>query len=358
LRATHKRTGTPSLDAVASARQLGLRYVTDRAPGIRRTRAGQGFRYVDASGVVVKDPAKLKRFRSLVIPPAWRDVWICPSPEGHLQATGRDQRGRKQYRYHARYRKVRNQTKFDRMPAFADVLMRIRRRVRKDLDGPGLTRTKVLATVVSLLESTCIRVGNEEYAEQNNSFGLTTLRNQHVKIGGETIRFRFRGKSGQVHDIQLRDRKLARIVGQCQCLPGQELFEYLGEDGKPASITSEDVNAYLREACGDDFTAKDFRTWVGTTESVIALKKLGPAPDATSAKKNIVDAVKTVSEKLGNRPATCRAYYIHPAVLDSYEKDVFFDVLERCPGRKNGLRREEHFAVALIESGRRNAPAA
>jgi DNA topoisomerase-1 len=310
---------------------------------------GRGFRYVLPNGVVVRDADQLRRFRSLVIPPAWREVWICPTELGHLQATGRDQRGRKQYRYHTRYREVRNLTKFDRMRSFAVALPAIRRRVSRDLEGPGLTRTKVLATVVRLLETTAIRVGNEEYAEQNDSYGLTTLRNQHVQVGGETLRFRFKGKSGLVHDITLRDRKLARIVVQCQSLPGQALFEYLDAEGKPAVISSEDVNAYLREISGEDFTAKDFRTWLGTAEAVVALEQIGPAESITRRKKNIVAAVKTVAQRLGNRPSTSKAYYIHPAVLKAYESETFFPAIGSCTIQPGGLRRAEQMALALIQ---------
>jgi len=341
------------LDPVASAQVSGLRYVSDRAPGIFRKRAGTGFKYVRADGTVVKDPLELKRIRSLVIPPAWTDVWICAAADGHLQAVGRDAKGRKQYRYHAMYRQVRNQTKFSRMPAFAAVLPEIRRRVDADLKGPGLTRTKVLATLVKLLEYTCIRVGNEEYVQQNESFGLTTLRNRHVTIGEQTLRFHFKGKSGQTHEVKLTDRKLARIVAECHSLPGQELFQYVDEDGNPAPIRSDDVNQYLRHIAQDDFTAKDFRTWIGTTEAVQILEKMGPAPNAAEAKKNVVEAVKQVAQKLGNRPATCRAYYVHPAILESYANGTFFDIVSKASAGE--LRREEQAALAIISVAERDA---
>ncbi len=338
------------MDPVKSAEVSGLRYVTDALPGIFRRRSGAGFRYVTAEGKVVKDPEVLRRIRSLVIPPAWTDVWICDCPEGHIQAAGRDARGRKQYRYHALYRKVRNETKFYRMLDFAKVLPALRERVEKDISTPGLTKTKVVATVVKLLESTCIRVGNEEYVQQNESFGLTTLQDHHVKIGNETLQFHFKGKSGQIHQLTIRDKRLAKIVHQCQALPGQDLFQYLDDAGVPCHIRSEDVNNYIREATGGDFTAKDFRTWLGTTGAVVALAGIGPAKSQTEAKRNIVQAVKTVAEKLGNKPSTCKAYYIHAAVLDAYADGSFFDALKRCESRGDDpLGLEERCAVSLIQ---------
>jgi DNA topoisomerase-1 len=341
------------LDPIESARVSGLRYVSDRAPGILRKRAGSGFKYVRPDGVILKDPEELRRIRALVIPPAWTDVWICALPHGHLQAVGRDAKGRKQYRYHAMYRQVRNQTKFSRMIAFGAVLPTIRKRVDADLQGSELTRTKVLATLVKLLEYTCMRIGNEEYVQENESFGLTTLRNRHVTIGERTLRFRFKGKSGQTHDLKLTDRKLARIVAECQSLPGQELFQYIDDDGQPAPIHSDDVNAYLREITSDDFTAKDFRTWIGTTEAVLVLEKMGRAETAADAKKNTTEAVKQVAQKLGNRPATCRTYYIHPAILESYAAGTFFDTVAKA--RAGALKREENAALAIIENAERDA---
>jgi DNA topoisomerase-1 len=302
----------------------------------------------------VKDPDTLKRIRSLVIPPAWTSVWICARQDGHLQASGRDDRGRKQYRYHQRYRQFRDQTKFGRMTAFAAALPKIRARVDADLKLDGLSRTKVLATIIRLLEATCIRVGNEVYVQQNESFGLTTLRNRHVDIGGQTIRFRFKGKSGQVHDIRISDRRLAKIVHACQCLPGQQLFEYIGDDGSPCKVCSDDVNEYLRELAGEEFTAKDFRTWIGTTEAVTALEKMGPPENSTTAKRNIVEAIRMVAQKLGNRPAASKAYYIHPAVLEAYATGSFFDTIHGCR-EGGGLRREEKCALAIIEASESNA---
>lgn len=342
---------------MSSAHVSGLRYVSDQDPGIQRRRAGRGFQYLTPARTILRDARQLKRIQALVIPPAWTNVWICATPDGHLQAAGRDNRGRKQYRYHSLYRQIRDQTKFSRMTAFAAVLPGIRRRVEADLNAPGLTKTKVVATLVKLLDSTGIRVGNEEYVQQNESFGLTTLRDRHVKIAQQTLRFRFKGKSGQVHEVMFTDRKVARIVHDCQCLPGQELFQYLDEEGSPSAVRSEDVNDYLREVSGDEFTAKDFRTWIGTTETVLALEALGPAENATENKKHICEAIKIVARKLGNRPATCRAYYVHPAIPEAYANGTFFDIVQTCSrkySKLNGdrplLRREEVCALGLIES--------
>ncbi len=278
-------------------------------------------------------------------------MWICPIPEGHIQAIGYDQRGRKQYRYHTLYRAVRDATKYERLAAFGAVLPSIRERVHADLRRPQLTREKVLATVVRLLEETCIRVGNEEYRKQNESFGLTTLRSRHVRIHGATLRFHFKGKSGQVHDIELTDRRLSRVIRECQCIPGHELFQYIDEDGERCRIESGDVNAYLREITGESFTAKDFRTWSGTRETVEVLEAMGPASSQSAAKKNIVEAVKQTSVRLGNRAATCRKYYVHPAVLDAYTDGSLFDFIRdaRAQPGPHGLSREEVAMMRLLE---------
>jgi DNA topoisomerase I len=315
-----KRRRRPSIitDPVQSAVSAGLRYVEPNNSGFTRRRVGRGFCYLDPSGQPVRDPAHVKRIRSLVIPPAWTRVWICPSPDGHLQAVGYDARGRRQYRYHPQYRAVRDETKFAKMTEFAQYLPEIRRQVNVDLALPGLPRKKVLASVVRLLETTFIRVGNIEYAKQNDSFGLTTLRNRHVDIEGSTIRFRFRGKSGVVHDVAIKDRRIARVVKACQDLPGYNLFEYVDEEGVVRSVTSEDINAYIREVTSHGFTAKDFRTWAGTIQAALALASIGPFESETEAKRNIVAAVKDTAKRLGNRPATCRSYYVHPAILDAY----------------------------------------
>jgi DNA topoisomerase I len=302
-------------DPVRSASSAGLTYVADLSRCVTRVRAGKGFRYVDASGKTISDPAELRRIRGLAIPPAWTDVRICASANGHIQATGRDAKGRKQYRYHARWRRVRDETKFGRMIAFAEALPSIRARVTRDAALPGLPRQKILAVVTQLLERTLIRVGNEEYARQNRSYGLTTLRDKHVDITGPTMSFRFRGKSGKDHVIDVRDRRLAAIVRRCQELPGQELFQYLDERGQTHCIESADVNAYLREASGSDFSAKDFRTWYGT---LLAARALGRAEGGPPQKKHVLAAVCWVADKLGNTPNVCRKSYVHPAVIDRY----------------------------------------
>jgi DNA topoisomerase-1 len=305
-------------DPVQSAKEAGLRYVTDRQPGIARKRSGKSFRYVDANGKPVRDAAVLARIKSLVIPPAWNDVWICPSANGHLQATGRDARGRKQSRYHPRWREVRDETKYERMLVFGAALPRIREQVDEHLGQPGLPRTKVLATIVRLMETTSIRVGNEEYARENKSYGLTTMRNHHVRVKGSTITFSFAGKSGIRHNIDHQDRRLARIVARCQDIPGHELFQYLDDEGERHSIDSSDVNAYLREISGEDFTAKDFRTWAGTVTACRLLRELEPFSSETQAKKNVVGVIKNVAAQLGNTPSVCRKCYVHPAVLSTY----------------------------------------
>jgi DNA topoisomerase-1 len=349
---TRKRLKTPELpsDPYESARIAGLRYVSDESPGIVRKRSGRGFCYLDPEGRQVRDPEILKRIRSLVIPPAWTSVWICPNKNGHIQAVGRDARGRKQYRYHPLYRAVRDATKFTRMAAFAEALPKIRQRVQQDLNKPGLPKEKVLATIVRLLERTGIRVGNEEYAKTNNSYGLTTMRDRHVDIDGHKLRFHFRGKSGLMHDIELSDRKLANILRDCQEIPGHELFHYLNEEGEVCKISSDDVNDYLRDITGQDFTAKDFRTWVGTGQALVELEQLGPCTCETEAKKNIVAAIKNAAAKLGNKPSTCRTYYVHPAVLDAYTDGRLFEELSSVsPGSDAfGLRREEVCALKLV----------
>ena len=283
-----------------------------------RRRRGSSFSYYDPSGRLVRDPSELKRIRSLAIPPAWERVWICPRANGHLQATGIDAKGRKQYKYHPTWRAVRDEAKFERLLAFAEVLPRIRERVEKDLRRPDLNREKVLATVVRLLEVSLIRVGNEEYAKENQSFGLTTMRNRHVEIDGSTVRFRFRGKSGKQHTVEVSDRRVARIVQKCQDLPGQHLFEYQDSDGRIASIESEDVNEYLHGITDQPFTAKDFRTWAGTVLAAIALGKMEEVDSQAMAKKNVITAIEAVARLLGNTIAICRKCYIHPAVPTSY----------------------------------------
>jgi DNA topoisomerase I len=301
-----------------SAASAGLRYVSDTSPGIRRKRAGTGFTYLGPDGQRLTDEKTLERIRKLAIPPAYTDVWICPSPNGHIQATGRDARGRKQYRYHPKWREVRDETKFGRMVAFSEVLPKIRTRVEADLARPGLPREKVLATVVRLLECTNIRVGNDEYARTNRSYGLTTLRDKHVEVSGGNLRFGFKGKSGKTHEVELSDRRLARIVQRCRDMPGEELFQFLDDDGNRQTIGSGDVNDYLREISGQEFTAKDFRTWSGTMLAVAALRELGPMDTEREAKSAIVKAVDQVADQLNNTRAVCRKYYIHPTVFETY----------------------------------------
>jgi DNA topoisomerase-1 len=312
------------LQPVQSAAAAGLRYISDAAPGIRRlprpdaAHPGAAFRYVAPGGAGVRERAVLARIKALAIPPAWRDVWICPRDDCHIQATGRDAKGRKQYRYHARWRDVRDETKYGRVAAFARALPRIRRRTRHDLARAGLPREKVLATVVRLLETTFIRVGNEEYARENESFGLTTLRDRQVRVRGSKLKFKFRGKSGVEHEIELSDPRLAAIVRRMQDLPGEELFQYVDEQGETRAIESADVNAYLKEIAGDEFTSKDFRTWAGTLLAAEELRRIGPFDSEAQGKRNIVRAIEAVAARLGNTKAVCRKCYVHPTILECY----------------------------------------
>jgi DNA topoisomerase-1 len=338
----------PALSRKA-ARSIGLRYVSDRDPGIVRKATGRGFQYLDSEGRPVRDALTLERIRSLVIPPAWTDVWICSRGDGHLQAVGRDARRRKQYRYHDSYRQVRDETKFTRMAAFGAALPRIRAQVQKDLSSRGICKQKVLAAIVHLLDSVAIRIGNEDYARHNDSFGLTTLRNDHVDITGQTMHFHFRGKSGQFQKTKLTDRRLAAVVRRCQCLPGQELFLYENANGETVKLHSDDVNEYLDGLAKEKFTAKDFRTWKGTTEMILALRELGPASNQTEAKKKITEAVKKTSQTLGNRPAACRAYYIHPAIPEAFIDGRLFDVYDNALEMdQTDLRPDEKTALALV----------
>jgi DNA topoisomerase-1 len=301
-----------------SAVAAGLHYTTDARPGIRRTKHGSSFRYIDQQGRPIRGAHELGRIRSLVIPPAWKDVWISPDPRGHLQAVGRDARGRKQYRYHRKWREVRDETKYYRLIGFAEALPAIRARTSRDLRSPRLTREKVLAAVVQLLEKTLIRVGNDEYARDNQSFGLTTLRDGHVVVTGGRVRFSFRGKSGVDHDIKLDDRRLARTIKACRDIPGYDLFQYVDEAGERHAIASNDVNEYLKEITGEDYTSKDFRTWAGTVLAAQMLQDFETFDSEAQAKRNIVHAVESVAKRLGNTKAVCRKCYIHPAILDAY----------------------------------------
>lgn len=340
-------------DPEETAKEAGLRYVNDSMPGIRREPVGDGFRYIGVDGAPTEDERLLARARALAIPPAWTDVWIAPTSRGHIQATGRDEKGRKQYRYHPRWRAVRDETKYARMIAFAQALPYIREVVSADLGRSGLPREKVLATVVRLLDETDIRVGNAEYARENESFGLTTLENRHVEVSGSTLRFEFRGKSGKNHVAEVTDRRVARIVKRCQELPGHELFQYLDDTGERRVVESSDVNEYLHSVTGQDFTAKDFRTWGGTVAAARALRDLGGYDSEAQAKHNIVQAVKAAAEQLGNTPAICRKCYVHPSVVDAYMNG---SLLSTSPGRAeqrlaegpNGLHQDEVEVLALL----------
>jgi DNA topoisomerase I len=350
----------PNTDPPAAAKAAGLRYVHDDRPGIRREPAGAGanenggFRYLDAKGAPVDDEATLKRIKSLAIPPAWTDVWICPQANGHLQATGRDARGRKQYRYHPKWREVRDEVKYERMINFGKALPRIRKEVERALALPGLPREKVLATIVYLLEATMMRIGNDEYARDNKSYGLTTLRNRHVKIDGSDVEFRFRGKSGVYHDVKVHDRRLARIIQRTRDLPGQDLFQYLDEDGERHTVGSSDVNDYLRAITGEDYTAKDFRTWSGTVLAAMALQEFEAVDSDAQARKNIVRAIESVAERLGNTPSVCRKCYVHPAVLDAYLDGTMLEGLharaeESLVEDLRELAPEEAAVLAMLE---------
>jgi DNA topoisomerase-1 len=344
----------PNTDPPAAAKAAGLRYVHDDRPGIRRVSSADEVRYLGAGGAPVDDEATLRRIKSLAIPPAWTDVWICPQANGHLQATGRDARGRKQYRYHPKWREVRDEVKYERMISFGKALPRIRKEVDRALALPGLPREKVLATIVYLLEATMMRIGNDEYARENKSYGLTTLRNRHVRIDGSDVEFRFRGKSGVYHDVKVHDRRLARIIQRTRDLPGQDLFQYLDEDGETHTVGSSDVNDYLRTITGEDYTAKDFRTWSGTVLAAMALQEFEAVDSDTQAKKNVVRAIESVAERLGNTPSVCRKCYVHPAVLDAYLDGTMLEGLraraeESLVEDLKDLQPEEAAVLAMLE---------
>ena len=350
-----RRRGREALkDPVQSAYRVGLRYVADTMPGIRRERAGKSFRYRYPTGSLVREPKVLGRIKSLAVPPAWREVWICPDPSGHLQATGRDARGRKQPRYHPHWREVRDENKYSSIISFACQLPAIRRRVLKDMKLEGLPRNKVLAAVVRLLEVSLIRVGNDEYARDNESFGLTTMRDRHVQVNGDRLRFHFRGKSRVWHDVDICDRRLAKIVKSCRDLPGQELFQFVDEQGKRQDVRSGDVNDYLREISGEDFTAKDFRTWAGTVLAAMALQQFEKCDSQAQAKKNVVKAIESVAQRLGNTPSICRKCYIHPNIINSYVEGTLIETLKQRAdeGRRRSLRAlrtEEAAVLALLQ---------
>ena len=347
-----RRGADPFAPPEATAKAAALRYISDSRPGIRRERSGSGFRYVAANGERVSDRETLGRIRSLAIPPAWTDVWISPVAHGHIQATGRDARGRKQYRYHPRWRQVRDATKYERLMQFGQSLPRIRAAVDADLARPGFPKEKVLATIVALLEATFIRVGNEEYARSNRSYGLTTMQNRHIEIDGSAIRFRFRGKSGKVHDISVKDRRLARLVQRCRDLPGQDLFQYVDDDGEPQPIDSTDVNEYLQRISEQDFTAKDFRTWAGTLLAAAELDTARSESTEPPGKSALVAAIAAVAGQLGNTPAVCRKCYIHPAVLGAFENVEGLDAwVTACKsgGTRDGLDASEAAVLRFLE---------
>jgi DNA topoisomerase-1 len=338
-------------DPQAAAKAANLVYVSDEEPGIQRKRSGKGFTYLDTEGNRVKDKTTLERIRSLVIPPAWKEVWICPLEDGHIQATGRDEKERKQYRYHPRWQELRDETKFHRMILFGEALPQMRERIEQDMRKHGLPREKVLATVVQLLGTTFIRIGNPEYVRANDSFGLTTLLDDHVEINGTNVHFEFRGKSGKEHAVDLRNKRLARIVKQCQDVPGQQLFQYIDNNGSYHAITSGDVNNYIREIGGQEFTAKDFRTWGGTTLAVLACAELGPCDDEKQLKKNVSQMIKTVAEQLGNTQAVCRKYYVHPIIAERYGEGELLPLLEKyrtAADTVDGFYPEERTVMALL----------
>jgi DNA topoisomerase-1 len=336
-----------------AASRAGLRYVTDGVSGIRRKRVGSGWAYYAPDGVRIEDPSVRKRLNALAIPPAWTQVWICPDPDGHIQATARDARGRKQYRYHPQYREARDRSKFRRMLEFSEVLPRLRERIERDLRAESLSRRQILATVVRLLDRTLIRVGNDEYARENRSYGLTTLRRRHVTVEGAMLRFSFRGKSGVEHTIALADPRLAKIVQRCRELPGEELFQYVDGKGRRQLISSDDINAYLREITGRDITAKDFRTWGGTMLAAVELRRMGEAASRRETDRNIIAAIDTVAERLGNTRAVCRKYYVHPVLLEAYRMgDTVPQPSPKGTGHRErgaALRRDEVLVLQFLQ---------
>jgi DNA topoisomerase-1 len=337
----------------SSARHAGLRYVTDGIDGIRRQRAGKGWIYFHPGGRRITDHRVTRRLNSLAIPPAWTDVWICPDPDGHIQATARDARGRKQYRYHSQYREARDRSKFRRMLEFSEVLPRLRERIERDLRSDDLGRRQLLATVVRLLDKTLIRVGNDEYVRENRSYGLTTLRRRHLTIDGSMLRFSFRGKSGVEHSIAVADPRLARIIQRCRDLPGEELFQYRDKSGKRHLISSDDVNDYLKEISGRDISAKDFRTWGGTMLAAVELRRRGEGASRRETERNVLAAIDAVAARLGNTRAVCRKYYVHPALIDAYRMG---EMVPELPAGGKGrqkrgaaLRRDEVLVLQFLQ---------
>ena len=357
--ATKKSKAAGEADSKAEpeeiAAEAGLRYVSDDQPGYTRKAKGDDFEFFDVAGKRIRDETRVLRIRRLAIPPAYKKVWICPAANGHIQATARDDRGRKQYRYHERWREIRDENKYEKMIVFGKALPKIRRRVQKDLSLPGLPREKVLATIVKLLERTFIRIGNEEYAKENKSFGLTTMRNRHVDVSGATMNFHFRGKSGVDHQIEVNDARVAKIIRKLQDLPGQDIFQYVDSEGARRNIDSQDVNAYLQEISGEPFTAKDFRTWAGTILAARALYSFDPCESKAEMKKNIRTAVTAVSKILGNTPTVCRKCYVHPAVLESYLNGASIEGLKQrtedaLASQLGNLRAEEAAVMSFLQT--------
>jgi DNA topoisomerase-1 len=350
-----ERCQSPAEESVSSAQAAGLRFVGDDSKGITRKRHGKAFRYLSPSGKALNDRAELARIRKLAIPPAWTDVWICPSPNGHIQATGRDARGRKQYRYHADWNRIRDEAKYERLVTFARSLPRIRKTVQEHMSERGLGRKKVLATVVHLLEATLIRVGNREYARDNKSYGLTTLQDRHVTFAGSEVRFQFRGKTGKEWRLKVSDRRIARIVRSCQELPGQHLFQYENDEGEVCQICSADVNDYLREIGGAEITAKDFRTWAGTVLAAMALAEFERFDSEAAAKRNIRKAIELVASRLGNTTAICRKCYVHPEILSCYLEGTLVKTLRQKIRKElrddiGRLRPEEAATLVLLQT--------
>ncbi|MGZ8899426.1 MAG: DNA topoisomerase IB [Limisphaerales bacterium] len=351
--ATRERDSAASAEGMQAAKSAGLIYFGDNTPGIRRIGSAKAPRYITADKRPMTDKITLARIKRLAVPPAWTEVWICPKDNGHLQATGRDAKGRKQYRYHPHWRQTRDESKYTRMLDFARALPKVRQRIERDLKKPGLPREKVLAAVIKILETGLIRVGNDEYARTNKSFGLTTMQDRHVDVNGSTIRFEFRGKSGKFHKIDIEDRHLANIVGGCQAIPGQELFQYFGDDGRPRDITSTDVNEYLQALTKSDFTAKDFRTWGGTVLAAMALQEFEKYDTKKQAKKNLVRAIEAVAQRLGNTPAICKKCYIHPEIMNAYLDGTMIGTFKKRAEtelrKSTGLRPEENAVLAFLQ---------
>jgi len=350
----HAISSAELADAPQAAKEAGLHYVVEGSAGFMRRRVGKGFTYQSADGGRVTDRAQLARIRALAVPPAWTDVWISANPRGHIQATGRDARGRKQYRYHSEFRTIRDSAKFQHLVAFAETLPRIRARVTADMGLPALPREKVVATVVDLLEATLIRVGNVDYARDNKSYGLTTLSNGHIKINGSELRFRFTGKSGRAWRVNLKSRRVAKVLRACQDLPGQQLFQYEGADGEVHNVTSTDVNDYLRAVSGLDISAKDFRTWAGTVDAAWGLRRAGAAASEAEAKRELKAVLQEVAARLGNTVTICRKCYVHPQIIDFFLQGQLALAFDASKGRrKSGLTPEEDAVLALLDPATR-----